>query len=72
MTAQTAFADGAASAPPGPLAPGRAAGVEVAQSEPDVSKVAIGAGVLLAAVGIYFIVGTHYHAPSQKSSSAHK
>lgn len=74
MTAQTAFADEAApaapaSAPVQPLAPGQAAGIQVAQSRGDLNKIAIVAGVGLAAVAVFLIVGTHYHVPGQNQSS---
>ena len=78
MTAQTALAQDAPAqgAPPAeatqPLAPGGAAGVQAAQSGPNLNAVAIGAGVVLVAAAIYFIAGTHYRIPKQSSSAAAK
>ena len=73
MTAQVAFADDApAPAQPGPLAPGQAAGVQAAENGPNLNTVAIGAGIVLVAVGIYFIAGTHYHVAKQSASASGK
>lgn len=73
VTAQTAFADGAAPAPPAPLAPGPAAGVEAAQSGPDLNTVAIGAGIILAAAAVYLIVGEpRYHVHGQSHAASEK
>jgi len=80
ITAQTAFADGTATPSPAvsavaptlaPLAPGKAAGIQPAQTNKQLSGIAIGAGLLLGAVAIYLIVGTHYHVPSQNTSGTH-
>jgi hypothetical protein len=76
--AQTAFAADASAplpvapvaAPLAPLAPGQAAGVHTAQTTKQLNGIAIGAGLLLGAVAIYLIVGTHYHVPPQSGSAS--
>lgn len=78
ITAQSALADSATERtnPPqaqalAPLAPGQAAGIRAAQNNgPDINKVAIVAGIGLAALAIYFIAGTHYHVPSGASAAS--
>jgi len=72
MTAQTSFAADAApaAAPLPPLAPGKAAGLQQAQNGPPQNLVFIGAGLVLAAVAVYLIVGTNYHIPAQNQSSS--
>ncbi len=71
MTAQTAFAGDGTDAPAiQPLAPGKAAGIHVAQTDPDINKVVIAAGIGLAAVAVYLIVGTHYNVHSQHHAHA--
>jgi len=55
-TAHSALAEGLH----GPLAPGKAAGIQKAQSDTQLRTMGILAGAGLAIVGIYLIVGTHY------------
>jgi uncharacterized protein YjeT (DUF2065 family) len=73
MTAPAAFADDAvppAPPPAAPLAPGQAAGLHAAQSESPNNTIIIVAGVGLVAVGVFLVVGTHYHVPGQNQSTS--
>lgn len=67
MAWQPAFAD-----PPqqGPLAPGKAAGIEKAQDGPDIDRLGVVAAVGLGAIAVYLIVGTTYNGASHKSSTS--
>ena len=61
--AQPAFAEA------GPLAPGKAEGVERAQNIVRVDKLAAVGGIGLILVGVYLVVGTHYNGYTNKHSN---
>lgn len=48
----------------GPLAPGKAAGIQTAQTQSQLDKIAIFGGLGLGVLAVYFIVGTKYHNPN--------
>jgi hypothetical protein len=64
--AQAASADDAK----GPLAPGKAAGLQSAQTDDQLGKLGVAAGVGLGAVALYFILGTNYHVSGHHSGHA--
>jgi hypothetical protein len=72
MASQTAFAADAPTPQAGPLAPGGAAGIRTAQTNTQLNGIAIVGVIGLAAVGIYLIVGTHYHVPGSHAASGTK
>lgn len=59
LLASPALADG----PKAPLAPGKAAGLHAAQTNTQLGKLGLAAGIALGAVSLYLILGTHYHQP---------
>jgi hypothetical protein len=59
-----------AQTPSAPLAPGKAAGVQAAQSDLKINKLEIVGGVALGVLAAYLIVGTHYHGYIKPKTSA--
>jgi hypothetical protein len=59
-----------AQTPSGPLAPGKAAGVQAAQTDLKINKLEIAGGLALGALAAYLIVGTHYHGYTKPKTSA--
>jgi hypothetical protein len=53
----------------GPLAPGKAAGIQTA-SNTQLGKLGVITAAGLAALGLYFIVGTHYHVSNKDNKTA--
>jgi hypothetical protein len=68
MAAQPTFAQSVE----GPLAPGKAAGIQAARSDSRLDKLAVIGAIGLGVVAVYLIVGTHYHNPSKSGDTSSK
>jgi hypothetical protein len=53
-----------------PLAPGKAAGIQGAQSSSRLDGVAVAGAVGFVALAVYLIAGTHYHNPGNGSGKS--